>query len=78
MCLSSSSTESVCFFVTWSRCFSAREASSSDTIHKLVKDHEVSEDDASRAEKHLDQVTKKHTDSVDELLKHKEAELLEL
>ena len=30
------------------------------------------------AEKQLDQVTKKHTDSVDELLKHKEAELLEL
>ncbi len=49
-----------------------------DTIHKLVKDHEVSEDEASRAEKQLDQLTKKHTDSVDELLKHKEAELLEL
>jgi ribosome recycling factor len=49
-----------------------------DTIHKLVKDHDVSEDDASRAEKQLDLVTKKHTDSVDELLKHKEAELLEL
>lgn len=49
-----------------------------DTIHKLVKDHDVSEDDASRSEKQLDQVTKKHTDSVDDLLKHKEAELLEL
>jgi ribosome recycling factor len=49
-----------------------------DTIRALVKDHDVSEDDASRAEKQLDQVTKKHTDSVDELLKHKEAELLEL
>lgn len=49
-----------------------------DTIHKLVKDHTVSEDDAARAEKQLDTATKKHTDSIDELLKHKEAELLEL
>lgn len=49
-----------------------------DSIHKKVKDHEISEDEGTRAEKQLDQVTKKHTDSVDELLKHKEAELLEL
>ena len=49
-----------------------------DAIHKLVKDKEVSEDDAARAEKQLDTITKKHTDAVDELLRHKEAELLEL
>ncbi len=49
-----------------------------DAVHKLVKDKEISEDDASRAEKQLDTITKKHTDAVDELLKHKEAELLEL
>jgi ribosome recycling factor len=49
-----------------------------DHLHKLVKDHDVSEDEGSRTEKTLDTLTKKHTDAVDELLKHKEAELLEL
>jgi ribosome recycling factor len=49
-----------------------------DHLHKLVKDHDVSEDEGTRTEKQLDTLTKKHTDAVDELLKHKEAELLEL
>ena len=30
------------------------------------------------AEKRLDGLTKKHTDEIDEMLKHKEAELLEV
>jgi ribosome recycling factor len=47
-------------------------------IDKLVKDSEVGEDEANRAEKQLDAVTKKHTDEVDELLKRKESELLEV
>lgn len=49
-----------------------------DDIDKLVKDSEVGEDEAARAEKQLDTVTKKHTDQVDELLKRKESELLEV
>ncbi len=49
-----------------------------DSVHKLVKDKEVGEDDARGAEKQLDQLTKKHVDQVDELLKSKEAELLEV
>ncbi len=49
-----------------------------ESVHKLVKDKEVSEDDARGAEKQLDTATKKHTDEVDELLKAKEAELLEV
>lgn len=49
-----------------------------DDIDQLVKDSEVGEDEASRAEKQLDAVTKKHTDQVDELLKRKESELLEV
>ena len=36
------------------------------------------EDDARGAEKTLDGVTKKYVDSIDELLKSKEAELLEV
>ena len=47
-------------------------------LEKLAKDHEAGEDDVSSAEKRLDGMTKKHTDAIDEMLKHKEAELLEV
>ena len=47
-----------------------------DSVHKLVKDKEVGEDDARGAEKQLDGVTRKYVDTIDELLKSKEAELL--
>ncbi len=47
-------------------------------LDKLVKDKQVGEDEVTRAEKQLDAVTKKHTDAIDELLKSKEAELLEV
>ena len=49
-----------------------------DAIEKLVKDGEVGEDDGTRGEKELEHLTKKYVDTVDELLKHKEAELLEV
>lgn len=49
-----------------------------DQLKKLEKDGEISEDDLSRAEKALDATTKKFVDSVDELLKNKEAELSEV
>ena len=39
---------------------------------------EVGEDDVARAEKELEQLTKKHVDQVDDALKRKEAELLEV
>lgn len=45
---------------------------------KLVKDKEVGEDEVTRAEKQLDGVTKSHTDAIDDVLKGKEAELLEV
>jgi ribosome recycling factor len=47
-------------------------------LEKLEKDGEVGKDDITGAEKRLDSMTKKHTDSIDELLKHKESELLEV
>ena len=47
-------------------------------LDKLEKDGEVGKDDVTGAEKRLDGLTKKHTDEIDELLKHKEAELLEV
>jgi ribosome recycling factor len=49
-----------------------------ETLDKLVKDGEAGEDEGARAEKELDALTKAHTDNVDELLKRKEVELLEV
>lgn len=48
------------------------------TLEKLERDGEVGKDDVTGAEKRLDSITKKHTDAIDDLLKHKEAELLEV
>jgi ribosome recycling factor len=47
-------------------------------LERLEKDGEVGKDDVTGAEKRLDGMTKKHTDEIDEMLKHKEAELLEV
>jgi ribosome recycling factor len=49
-----------------------------DLIGKSVKDGEAGEDEGKSAEKRLDGMTKKYVDSIDQLLKHKEAELLEV
>ncbi|MCL1838784.1 MAG: ribosome recycling factor [Propionibacteriaceae bacterium] len=51
---------------------------SNDAVGKLLKNKEIGEDDARSAEKQLDALTKKHIDLIDELLKAKEAELLEV
>ena len=47
-------------------------------LEKLEKDGEAGKDDVVGAEKRLDAMTKKHVDTVDELLKNKEAELLDI
>ena len=47
-------------------------------LERLEKDGEVGKDDVTGAEKRLDAMTKSHTDKIDDLLKHKEAELLEV
>jgi ribosome recycling factor len=49
-----------------------------DAMDKLGKDGEVGEDDVRRGEKALDDLTGKHVAHVDDMLKHKEAELLEV
>lgn len=51
---------------------------SMDQLKKLQKDSEISEDDLSRAEKAMDTSTKKFVDSIDEMVKNKEAELSEV
>jgi len=47
-------------------------------LEKLEKDGEVGKDDVTGAEKRLDSMTKNHTDAIDEMLKNKEGELLEV
>ena len=49
-----------------------------EAIDKAVKDGEVGEDEGTRGEKELDAMTKKHTDTIEEMAKKKEAELLEV
>ena len=52
--------------------------SAKQSLEKAEKDGETGKDDVAGAEKRLDGMTKKHVDEIDELLKHKEAELLEV
>jgi ribosome recycling factor len=52
--------------------------SAKEALDKMVKDSEVGKDEVVRAEKQLDATTKKYTDAIDDVLKHKEAELLEV
>jgi ribosome recycling factor len=49
-----------------------------DHLDKLVKDGEAGEDEVRRAEKHLEDVTHRHVGAVDDMVKHKETELLEV
>ena len=49
-----------------------------DELDRLVKDGETGEDDAARAERDLEKSTGQYVAAVDELLKHKETELLEV
>ncbi len=49
-----------------------------DSLDKLVKSGEAGEDEVHRAERELDDLTHTYVGQVDELLKHKEAELLEV
>jgi len=52
--------------------------SAKQAFDRAEKDSEISKDDNTGAEKRLDALTKKHVDQVDEMLKNKEAELLEV
>jgi len=49
-----------------------------DTLDKVQKDGDAGEDDVRRAEKQLDELTHRTVAHVDDILKHKEAELLEV
>jgi ribosome recycling factor len=49
-----------------------------EELHRIAKDGEAGEDDVARAEKELQGTTDRYVAQVDELMKHKEAELLEV
>ncbi|MFI7518348.1 ribosome recycling factor [Micromonospora globbae] len=49
-----------------------------EELDRIVKDGEAGEDEVRRAEKELDDLTQRFVATVDELVKHKEAELLEV
>lgn len=49
-----------------------------DELEALKKDGQAGDDDIARAEKELDALTKNNVDKIDEALKRKEAELLEV
>lgn len=49
-----------------------------DVVSKAVKDGDIGEDEGSRSEKEIEATTKKYVDQIDEVLKLKEAELLEV
>ena len=49
-----------------------------DALDKMARDGETGEDEVRRAEKELDETTQKYVATVDEVVKHKEAELLEV
>jgi ribosome recycling factor len=49
-----------------------------DELHRIVREGEAGEDEVGRAEKELQSTTDKYVAQVDELVKHKEAELLEV
>ena len=49
-----------------------------ELMEKLEKDGDIGKDDLARGEKELEKITSDHVVKIDELLKHKETELLEV
>ena len=47
-------------------------------LEKMIKDGDAGEDEIRRGEKALEDLTAKHVALIEDLLKHKEAELLEI
>jgi ribosome recycling factor len=51
---------------------------SMDELNRIQKDGDAGEDEVSRAEKELDKVTARYVAQIDEMVKHKESELMEV
>jgi ribosome recycling factor len=51
---------------------------SNEALKKVEKDKEISEDDSRKAQEHVQEITNKHIELIDELMKKKEAEVMEV
>ena len=49
-----------------------------EELDRIAKEGQAGEDDVARAEKELEHLTKRHVDLIDDLMAHKERELLEV
>lgn len=49
-----------------------------DQIKKMEKDHEISEDESRRLQTQVQEITDRYVKRVDEILQHKEAEIMEV
>jgi ribosome recycling factor len=49
-----------------------------EELDRIARDGEAGEDDVNRAEKELELLTRRHVDTIDDLLRRKETELLEV
>jgi ribosome recycling factor len=49
-----------------------------DELHRIVRDGDAGEDEVTRAEKELQGATDRYVHQIDDLVKHKESELLEV
>lgn len=49
-----------------------------EALDRLAREGHVGEDDVTRAERELDKTTQRYVGLIDELLKHKESDLLEV
>jgi ribosome recycling factor len=49
-----------------------------EAMEKMEKDGDIGKDDLARGEKELEKVTSDHVSKIDDMLKHKEVELLEV
>ena len=52
--------------------------SAKEAVEKFEKDGHIGKDDLTRGEKELEKITSEHVSKIDDLLKHKEVELLEV
>jgi ribosome recycling factor len=49
-----------------------------EELERMIRDGDAGEDDVRRAEKELEDITHRYVANVDEIVKHKEVELLEV
>src|SRR5207245_8750021 len=49
-----------------------------DTLERMEREHEISEDDLHRSEKELQRATDQYVSEIDRILEHKERELMEV